>query len=177
MWVQFTNPCSMDQWIHLKCNEITWCTRIHFVVVNLVTQEPCDHFRNFLPLEIPIVATASNTLLKLSITICGWSLFHGSSFLIIFFVYIHIGISFTWTTNSMHEKKKTIRKLLRFVKNSKTFYIVTLLKVLFSSLWAWPRNCHKTWGHHVLSFEPHFVSKFLKMNDVYYMKVYQCYNV
>jgi hypothetical protein len=177
MWVQFINPCSMDQWIHLRCNEITWCTRIHFVVVNLVTQEPCDHFTNFLPLEISIVATTSNTLLKFSITICGWSPFHGSSFPIIFFVYTHLGISFTLTTNSMHEKKRTILKVLGFVKNSKAFYIVILLEVFFSSIWEWPCNCHKTWGHHVLSFEPHFFSKFLKMNDVHCRKVYQCYNV
>jgi hypothetical protein len=34
MWVQFTSPCSLDQWIQSKSNEITWHTRTSFVVVS-----------------------------------------------------------------------------------------------------------------------------------------------
>jgi hypothetical protein len=47
MWVQFSSPCSLDQWftafslvpvhynhwIHSKSSEITWCTSTPFVVV------------------------------------------------------------------------------------------------------------------------------------------------
>ncbi len=33
MWVQFTTPHSLNQWIHSKSNEITWRTRTPFVVV------------------------------------------------------------------------------------------------------------------------------------------------
>jgi hypothetical protein len=33
MWVQFTSPCSLNQWIHSKSNEITWHTKTHFVIV------------------------------------------------------------------------------------------------------------------------------------------------
>jgi hypothetical protein len=33
MWVQFINPYSLDQQIHLKFNEIIWHTGTPFVVV------------------------------------------------------------------------------------------------------------------------------------------------
>jgi len=32
--VQFTSPHSLDQWIHSKSSEITWCTRTPFAVVH-----------------------------------------------------------------------------------------------------------------------------------------------
>jgi len=33
MWVQFTSPCLVDQWIHSKSSEIIWHTRTPFDVV------------------------------------------------------------------------------------------------------------------------------------------------
>ncbi len=35
MWVQFTSPRSLDQWIHSKSSEITWCIGAPFVVVGI----------------------------------------------------------------------------------------------------------------------------------------------
>jgi hypothetical protein len=35
MWVQFISPCSLDQRIHSKFNEITLCTWTSFVVLRV----------------------------------------------------------------------------------------------------------------------------------------------
>jgi hypothetical protein len=38
MWVQFTSPHSLNQWIHSKYSEITWCAWTPFVVMRIETR-------------------------------------------------------------------------------------------------------------------------------------------
>ncbi len=50
MWVQFTSPRSLDQWIHSKSNETIWLTGTPFIVVHVL---PPNFHIMFIPLLEP----------------------------------------------------------------------------------------------------------------------------